>query len=646
VIPDRAEGDGPGPARHPPAPTTEPSATVDQRAAWPAVLVSMPFMQADRPSIQLGLLAAIGRAHGFRVATLHANLDFAARVGSDVYDRLCEHRGRMVGDWLFSLEAFGDAAPDREGRLAEEFAGELGHLARSPRQVRDLLLRIRDEHVPAYLDALAGSSVWDGARVVAFSSTFQQNTASFALARRLKERLPHLVTVFGGANFDGEMGPELVRSVDCIDLAVVGEGDAAFPALLTALATGTDPGLVPGVARRVGGRVRATPPAPPRQRLDDLPVPEYGEYFARAEDLGLLPPAARRRVWIPFEAARGCWWGEKHHCTFCGLNGTAMLFRSKSAGRVLDELAQQARRHRSFSFEAVDNILDMAYLKELFPALVESRADYELFYEVKANLTRSQLRLLAQAGVTRIQPGLESLSSDVLRLMRKGVRAAQNVNLLRWARYYGIDVGWNLLWGFPGESGQDYAEAAAVIPHLVHLQPPGSAGRIWMERFSPLYAEPDTFRVASRAPERSYRYVYPERVDLDRVAYFFDYELHDALPDSAYTGVSEAVGEWARAWRRDEKPRLTYWSAPGLVQIYDGRHEGSEGTYTFEGALAEIYLACTDRPTSAAAVREKLSADLEVEAVAEVLAEFRRRGLVFGDGSLAVALALPSVAGR
>ena len=90
-------------------------------------------------------------------------------------------------------------------------------------------------------------------------------------------------------------------------------------------------------------------------------------------------------------------------------------FRSKSPERVLDELAQQARRYRSFRFEAVDNILDMAYLKQLFPALAENDAGYEFFYEVKANLSREQLRLLAQAGVTHIQPGIESLSSHVLR---------------------------------------------------------------------------------------------------------------------------------------------------------------------------------------------------------------------------------------
>ena len=55
--------------------------------------------------------------------------------------------------------------------------------------------------------------------------------------------------------------------------------------------------------------------------------------------------------------------------------------------------------------------------------------------------------MMAQAGITAIQPGLESMSSRVLSLMRKGVRAAQNINVLRWALYYGIDVSWNVLWG-------------------------------------------------------------------------------------------------------------------------------------------------------------------------------------------------------
>ena len=620
--------------------------TREQRAAWPTVLVSMPFMDVDRPSIQLGLLKAIGDVYGFPVRTLHANLDFAARIDADHYRILAERRGRLVGDWLFSVEAFGSAAPDPGAHLLDEFADELSYVGGTPEEVRDRLLRIRNQDVPAFLDALLATFPWHEVRVVGFSSTFQQNAASFALARRLKERYPNILTVFGGANLDGEMGLELVGSVDCIDAAVIGEGDSAFPRLLCALAAGTDPAAVPGVACRVGQRVVATPPAPPLTRLDDLPAPDYGEYFERAESLGLLTRAGHRNVWIPFESARGCWWGAKHHCTFCGLNGTTMQFRAKSPQRVLDELAQQARRYRTFRFESVDNILDMSYLKELFPAIIDSNADYEIFYEVKANLSRAQLKLLAQGGVTSLQPGLESLSSHVLRLMDKGVRAAQNINLLRWAQYYSINVDWNILWGFPGESVQDYAEQAAVVPHLAHLRPPSSADRVWLERFSPLYSQPERFRLRHRTPERSYRYVYPDGIDLDRVAYFFEYELDDALPDSAYDGLRRAVTAWSEAWKSDHPPVLTYWSAPGFLQIYDGRYPGREGTYAFEGVLADIYLACSDRPTTASAVRDKLHLDLPVTAVEEIFGEFQQRGLMFLDDPLALALALPAVTGR
>lgn len=610
------------------------------------VLVSMPFMEAYRPSIQLGLLKALTAECGFPVRTLHANLDFAALIGLDYYDLLCQHRGPMIGDWLFSVAAFPDTAPDPGARMIDDMTNGLSHLGGSHLELRERLLRIRNIDVPAYLDALVDSFSWAEATVVGFSSTFQQNAASFALARRLKRRHPHIITVFGGANFDSEMGPELVRAIDCIDVAVIGEGDETLPRLIRALADGADLGAVPGIARRLDGRVEVTPPASAPVRLDDLPPPDYAEYFQRAEDLGVLPRVGHRRAWLPIETARGCWWGAKHHCTFCGLNATTMSFRSKSPERVLGELAGQARRYRSFRFEAVDNILDTTYLAKLFPLLAQNETGYEIFYEVKASLRREQLRLMAQAGVTRIQPGIESLSTNVLRLMRKGVRAIQNVNLLRWAQYYDIHADWNLIWGFPGEAEHDYKEQASVIPHLLHLRPPSSANRIWLERFSPLFTEHDTFRFRHRTPERSYQYIYPSHVDLERVAYFFDYELDDGLPDSAYAGVRRATADWCDAWRADQRPVLTYWSAPHFIQIYDERKPGEGGTYTFEDTLADLYLACTNRPTTAAAVTRELNLRLPAEAVQELFEEFRMRGLMFLDGQYALALALPAVKAR
>ena len=90
-----------------------------------------------------------------------------------------------------------------------------------------------------------------------------------------------------------------------------------------------------------------------------------------------------------------------------------MEFRAKSPARVLGELAAQARRYRSFRFDAVDNILDTG-LPERAAAGARPTAgpDYEIFYEVKANLTRGPAEAASpRAGVTQLQPGMESLSS-------------------------------------------------------------------------------------------------------------------------------------------------------------------------------------------------------------------------------------------
>src|SRR5687768_4515073 len=107
-----------------PTPTTWPLRTVTTasdavpRGVIPirdygVALVSMPFGPIRRPSIQLGLLKALAVRSGFPARTFHLGLDFAARVGVRSYTRFgTMFRHDLLGDWLFSKEAFGGAAPD------------------------------------------------------------------------------------------------------------------------------------------------------------------------------------------------------------------------------------------------------------------------------------------------------------------------------------------------------------------------------------------------------------------------------------------------------------------------------------------------------------------------------------------------------
>jgi ribosomal peptide maturation radical SAM protein 1 len=609
------------------------------------VVVNMPFASARRPSLQAGLLKGLAERAGWRCSTLHLNLDFASLVGRERYELLCQHRGVQLSDWLFSVAAFGAAAPDPDGAmlrtLSTEFAADMQR--QGVDDVEAWLRRLRQSLIPAYLVACAEAVRASDCEVVGFTSTFQQNTSSFALARLLKDQQPEVLTVFGGANFDDVMGLEYVRSIACVDYAAIGEADESFPLWLKALARGEDAGAVPGIAsRRTDGSVRHAPVARPFERLDDLPVPDYTEYFARAERLGFFEGQAGRAVDLPVEGARGCWWGEKHHCVFCGLNAGSMKFRSKSPQRFVDEVSALSRRHRSMHIETVDNIIDMSYFQTVLPMLEQMRTSWNIFYEVKSNLTPEQIGALARAGVRRIQPGIESLSTPVLKLMRKGVRGIQNVNLLRWCRFHGIRVSWNLLWGFPGESAEHYAEQAALLPKLLHLQPPDGCGRLWMERFSPLYTQRELLGVSDIRPSASYHHVYPNTVDLAQAAYFFDYAVQGALPDETFEPIAEALGHWRAEAQRQPRPHLGCQQAPGYVRITDRRRPDRAGCYELEGELAQLFQACLDRPRSVASVARDTG--IAAERVQDALQAFVERDLMMLEGNLALALPVPEQA--
>jgi ribosomal peptide maturation radical SAM protein 1 len=323
-----------------------------------------------------------------------------------------------------------------------------------------------------------------------------------------------------------------------------------------------------------------------------------------------------------------------------------MKFRQKSSDFVLGELAELARRHGVFRFSAVDNIMPADFFTDFIPTLVAEERTYDLFFEVKANMTRAQVKSLGAAGIRFIQPGIESLSSRVLRLMDKGVRAAHNVNLLRWSRYYGIDVSWNLIWGFPEEQAEDYEAQAALLPHLSHLQPPHGANRVWLERFSPLYSDRDRFPVERLEPEASLGYVYPERISRARVAYFFDHAFPNELPQTVFEPIVAEIGAWEAAWHSAERPWLVYRWSPGLLHIEDGRTPAQPRLYEFRSPLAEIYRSISDRPLSVASIKESLDLPWSGDEIGEVLDMFAAKGLVMRDDELFLALAIPAAAGE
>jgi ribosomal peptide maturation radical SAM protein 1 len=588
--------------------------------------VVMPFADVERPAIGVSLLQAAAKRCGLSSAIFYFNFDLAEALGYDLYAQLCSRVGTesLVGEWFFA-DALFDLPPEQEyiNKVLSRHATP-GVVAQI-REARKLRRRFVEECAQRVFRA--------NPRVIGFTTTFHQTCASLAVSRRLKELSVRVPIVFGGANCEGEMGRELIRRFPFIDYVCIREGDIVFPDFLTRFLRSGDRRGGFGLIGRDTDEIRE----PPQLvfDLDALPVPDYADYFARI-DVSTIKDVLRPSVLV--ETSRGCWWGAKHHCTFCGLNGDTMRFRSKSPDRALAEIADLSSRHSVKRVDFVDNILDMRYFGSLIPMLERSGLDLEMFYEVKANLRREQVASLARVGVKTVQPGIESFSDQVLALMRKGCTGAQNIQLLRWCAEYGVKPAWNLIGGFPEESPAEYQDMARLVPLLTHLEPPIACAPIRLDRFSPLYTRSAEFGLRNIRPNAAYYYVFPfGRQALSRLAYFFEFEYPDGRhPEDYLAGLSDATRSWTatHAPGSDFSPRLdAKWTGPDEWQIVDTRTCATRREHRLTGLAARIYTAC-DRAQSPDGLAGRFPAAAAEEIEAAVAAMAEEKLLLRRDGRL------------
>jgi ribosomal peptide maturation radical SAM protein 1 len=380
------------------------------------------------------------------------------------------------------------------------------------------------------------------------------------------------------------MGDALLRTYSQIDRVFTGEADAAFPDLVDAVLRGIgNADAVPGQRYRDGRVADAPPPC----ALDSLPIPDYRDYFIQ---LAALDEADRVSPSLPFESSRGCWWGQKHHCTFCGLNAEGMVFRAKSSQRVLDELAELSVRYGIGRFTATDNILAPAHLEGVMrPLAATPVADRKLFYEIKANLNEAQTALLADAGVTQVQPGIESLSDDILTIMRKGVDRLLNLRLMRNCREFGIGVIWSILHGFPGEPVEAYDEMADLVPLIEHLPPPTGLSALRLDRFSPNYEDAERLGFRDVRPTISYSALHdaPPEVIAD-LAYFFEGHAQGAATESDLSRLRAAVAHWKAQWRTLCPPGLVFARIERGMLVKDTRALAKSELHYLDPAAAAL----------------------------------------------------------
>ena len=376
--------------------------------------------------------------------------------------------------------------------------------------------------VPAFLEQTADEIVAAGPRVVGFRTTFSQNVPSLVLARMLKNRYPSLRIVFGGANCDGPMGAALHRVFPWIDVVVRGEAERILPELVRDLLAGGAIRPRPGLCYRDGERSVAVAQAAAARSRWTRSRRRSSTSTSSGSPRPASPPRSCARCDCPTRRRAAA--GGVRSRTARSAASTAPPWPSAARAPTgsIEELTALARRITERVDFTVDNILDMQYFQRRPAPAAGQRPRPELFYETKANLTPRAGAAPARLRRRAFQPGIESLSTPILQLMRKGVTALQNVRLLKWCAEYGIRV-WNVIYGFPGEPPEEYARLAGLAPSLTHLVPPLLC-RLALHRFSPYHERPAEFGLEVSGPLPWYRLVYPvDDATLADLAYTFDY---------------------------------------------------------------------------------------------------------------------------
>lgn len=607
-------------------------------------LINMPFADLQMPSIALTQLKAV-LEQSFKdqvsVNIYYLSHDFARYLGLELYDRITgstDSQNAGLGDWFFRQAAFPAQTNNAGMYLSRYFPFHTQEM--NTLKSRILEKRRGLEH---FLDTLISKYALDEVQLVGFTSMFMQSAAAFSLARRLKEGPSKPIIVMGGANCETPMGQVIIKEVTPVDYVFSGPALKSFPEFVQQCLDQdlSKAGSIKGVFTKRNYIFQTGPDAIGEELSIDVPIElDYREFL---DTLTENFPDGEIDPILLFETSRGCWWGERAHCTFCGLNGVSMAYRAMSPDRALkqfDSLFEFAPRVSRM--DAVDNILPKSYFHDVLPYM-KTPENLSLFYEVKADLSESDVQMLAKARVKIIQPGIESLATSTLKLMKKGTSAFRNLALLKFCAMYDIEPAWNLLIGFPGEGADVYRKYIDDLPLLTHLSPPSGVYPVRFDRYSPYFMKSKEFGLDLH-PLDYYSLIYPfPGEQLNNMAYYFsdvNIGAEYAQTVSQWIGkIREKVDFWFESWKLDDDshPELLLYKDGDQNMIRDSR-SGELKEYPIGEVSARILNLLSDTKRMGDVANEFRDV-LDFDAAKEI-ADLREKGLLFHEDSRFISLVL------
>jgi anaerobic magnesium-protoporphyrin IX monomethyl ester cyclase len=300
------------------------------------------------------------------------------------------------------------------------------------------------------LKRVASIVAYDRPSIVGISAMTETYPNALAIARQVKVTSPETVVVLGGAH--PTIMPEAALGEAGVDYVIAGAGEQGITALARFVAQGVGTlADIPGLAWREGGAIRVNPRAA-LSSPDDLPRP--------ARDL--FPIEFYRDKWNVLTATGSC----PFRCPFCS---AASLWhgrrRMRSPESIVAELRDLADGYGVDEVFFTDDLftMDKRWVRELAEALRGLDRPMEWGCATRVDQVDADLlRVMAEAGCTGVQFGVESGSQQILDSV-KGIDKAQVLDAIRSAVAVGIDPVSSFMIPFPEDTEETLAESLAFM---------------------------------------------------------------------------------------------------------------------------------------------------------------------------------------
>ncbi|MBN2407702.1 MAG: B12-binding domain-containing radical SAM protein [Elusimicrobia bacterium] len=316
-----------------------------------------------------------------------------------------------------------------------------------------------DRHKDAF-DACVSKVIGTGSDLICFTVYGMTGPFSVLLSEQIKQRAPEKTVVFGGPEcFDRTKALSLLKAGHA-DYVITGEGDIALPDLAALLESGEKPDSCPGLLFMRDGEPVYTGEPEAVSDLDSLPFPDYSGLIASYD-----PDTS-----IPVQSSRGC----TNRCVYCNETVLWPGYRYMSGERIFREIEHLHGRLLMNNFVFHDSLInaDIRRLSEFCDHMLDYisrgiRGRRPISWGgsaiIRPEFDLQFLKKMRSAGCSFLSYGIESGSQRIVNRMKKNFSIDAAHDVIRDTREAGIRTIANFMFGFPGETEDDFSETIKFL---------------------------------------------------------------------------------------------------------------------------------------------------------------------------------------